>query len=107
MNDEDDCIWTDIAGLLDSGGDLIQFINSFLNKKIFSLVKEVKFLVPFTVNQIREQRGQSVREQISTIMRVCKGCDLNKVIESIQPLITKVKVTDQDFDLECARSEIF
>jgi len=43
-----DVMWADIAGLQDTGGELISFINSFVNKKIFQLAKQVKFLVPLT-----------------------------------------------------------
>jgi hypothetical protein len=34
-----DVVWADIAGLQDTGGELISFINSFVNKKIFQLAK--------------------------------------------------------------------
>lgn len=57
-----DVVWADIAGLQDTGGQLISFINSFVNKKIFQLAKEVKFLVPLTSLQLSDSRGKGVRE---------------------------------------------
>lgn len=57
-----DIFWADIAGLQDTDGHLIAFINSFVNKKIFQITREVKFIVPFTYAQISQQRGKLVRE---------------------------------------------
>lgn len=104
---DDDFIWTDIAGLLDSGGDLISFINSFVNKKLFSIAHEVKFIIPITLDQIRDSRGQKVRDQIQVIQNVCHGCELNEAIKSIQPVITKVRQNDEDFDLDYIKSDMF
>jgi hypothetical protein len=59
---DEDLYYVDIAGLHDSGGDLIQFINCFVNKSIFLRASQVKFLFPITYNQIKENRGANVRE---------------------------------------------
>lgn len=60
-NDEMNVYFADIAGLNDTGGDTIEFINSFITKEIFRNANSVKFLVPITLNQIMEDRGFSVR----------------------------------------------
>ena len=38
----------DIAGFQDTSGDLVEFINCFVNKKIFLRANHVKFLFPVT-----------------------------------------------------------
>ena len=51
MDDPDpskNLVWADVAGFTDSSGDLIEFINQFINKKLFLIAKEVKIIVPFT-----------------------------------------------------------
>ena len=51
------CIWADIAGFGDSSGDLIEYINTFIDKKLFNVAQDVKIVMPFTAGQIDEQRG--------------------------------------------------
>lgn len=41
-------VWADIAGLHDTRGQLVDFINSFIGKKLFNIVSNVKFIIPFT-----------------------------------------------------------
>lgn len=62
-----DYVWVDIAGLNDSGGLLMCLVNGFLAKRLFDLVGQVKFLMPITLEQITEIRGQMLREHIQTI----------------------------------------
>ena len=45
-------VWCDIAGFGDTSGDLIEYINTFIDKKIFNLAKDVKIIMPFTAAQI-------------------------------------------------------
>lgn len=45
---EKDYIWVDIAGFDDTSGSLIEYINTFIDKKIFSLAKDIKIVMPFT-----------------------------------------------------------
>ena len=45
---EHNSVYADIAGLLDTGGNLIQLVNCFIDKWIFSKAKRVKILVPIT-----------------------------------------------------------
>lgn len=71
-------IYADIAGLNDTDGLLINFVNCFINKYIFNICGSIRFLVPITQNQIFEQRGQLVRQQVVLIRNICiddlKGC---------------------------------
>jgi len=41
-------VYADIAGLQDTSGDLVEFINCFVTRKIFQMGKNVRFIVPFT-----------------------------------------------------------
>lgn len=59
---EHQTVYADIAGLHDTGGNLIELINCFIDKWIFSHAKRVKILVPITQGQITEGRGQAARE---------------------------------------------
>ena len=53
----------DVAGLCDTGGSLIDFIVSFLNKKLFTEAKNVRFLVPMTMTQVKDNRGHGIIDQ--------------------------------------------
>ena len=64
---KDDLVYIDVAGLLDTQGDLLEFINQFTIKRIFNLAKHVRILTPMTMQQIKDQRGQLVREQMDVI----------------------------------------
>jgi hypothetical protein len=90
-NNHPDIMWADIAGLQDTGGDLISFINSFVNKKIFQLANKVKFLIPLTSQQLSDARGKGVRDQIEVIQEICRNADQTEVMASIQPILTKVR----------------
>lgn len=56
-----DLFYGDIAGLQDTSGPLIDFINSFLVKKIFQLANSVRFLFVMTKKQMKETRGMQIR----------------------------------------------
>lgn len=53
-------IYSDIAGLFDTAGDLIEYVNCFMNKKIFNSAKKIKFIVPITKSQMRLDRGGAI-----------------------------------------------
>ena len=50
-------LYADIAGLMDTGGDLLEYINCFVNKKLFNIADKVKFLFPITFDSLKEERG--------------------------------------------------
>ena len=83
-------IYSDIAGLMDTAGDLIEFVNCFMNKKIFNKAKRIKFIVPITKAQMKEVRGGPIVQQIEIILNLCSR-SYSDVIKSIQPVITKVE----------------
>lgn len=57
-----DFSYVDIAGLQDTGGNIMEYVNQFINKKIFSMADKIRFLVPFTRDQIYDARGVQVAE---------------------------------------------
>jgi len=59
---QDDQYFVDVAGLQDTSGDLVEFLTSFVSKAIFTRARQVKFLFPVTQDQIKEGRGQCVRQ---------------------------------------------
>lgn len=66
-------IFIDIAGLKDTNGDKVDTLNCIINKMIFSLCKKIKMLIPMTLSQIYEARGQMVREQVVLIQKVSEA----------------------------------
>lgn len=44
--------FTDLAGISDTGGDLIDLVNSMVAKFIFMQANQVKFLLPVTHQQM-------------------------------------------------------
>lgn len=56
--------FTDFAGFLDTSGDFIDIINSFIAKNIFMQARSVRFLAPITYQQMLSNRGMEVREQM-------------------------------------------
>lgn len=65
-------VWfVDIAGLQDTGGELIDFCNTFIIKHIFQRAKTVKFIIPIPLAQINDGRGRGPRQQLQVIQRIC------------------------------------
>lgn len=95
----------DIAGLKDTGGDLVDTLNCIINKIVFSFCKEIKLLIPMTHQQITEQRGNLVRDQIKLIQGVCEA-NLHLIQKSILPIITKMKPTADENDLDYIKSVV-
>ena len=55
-----DILFADIAGLMDSDGELFDYINCFINKKLFTLANQVKILFPVPFDQLKLNRCGSV-----------------------------------------------
>ena len=49
----DGTYYVDIAGLRDTGGDMIEFTNQFINKYLFSKAEKLKFLIPLSADMIK------------------------------------------------------
>ena len=106
--EDSDIVFADVAGLLDSGGILMDIINIFMMKKVIQHIKHVKFLVVVTIPQLEESRGNSCRNLIESIQFMCQN-GLATMIQSIQPALTKVKPSDEiDFgEIKYTMEEIF
>ena len=60
----EDITWVDLPGSDDTNGELVQFINTFTQAHIFHLSLSITFLIPFTVAQITQNRGESIKKLI-------------------------------------------
>lgn len=96
-------MFTDVAGLLDSKGDLMDFLDCFLMRKILQGAATVRFLVPLTLPQIQEGRGTTARQLVKLLQQICSST-LRSSVASIQPLLTKCRPTDEDHDIEVLRA---
>lgn len=94
-----DVVYGDIAGLQDTQGGTIQFVNSFVSKEIFRQCKSIRFIVAFTQAQLIEARGQMVRKQLKVVQEICRKYLSDERI-SLIPVITKCNIEDQDLDLD-------
>ena len=102
--------FADIAGLNDTGGDTIEFVNSFITKEIFRMARSVKFLLPITLNQIMEGNtsiiglmveshigwgNQSIPKDLKDLqygVSVTDACiDWDTTVESIRSMHAKLK----------------
>ena len=64
-------MFADVAGLKDTGGVLIELVNSFVIKEIFRRSSTVRFLIPLTLPQIQESKGANAKNLITTIRNMC------------------------------------
>ena len=66
-------------------------------------------LIVMTHQQIMNSRGQCVREQMEIVLRILQG-NIDKMVNSIVPIITKVKPTQQgeetEFDIDTIRQDL-
>ena len=96
---DSDTLYADIAGLMDTGGDLLEYINCFVNKKLFNMAKRVRFLFPITQDSIKEARGREVIKQVQILQNICQQSP-DQMINSILPVITKCKEVGEDDEEE-------
>lgn len=78
---------------------MVEYINQFINKKIFNIAKKIRFMLFFTEANIFENRGKIVREQIEIFLRIFSG-NLSRIDNSIIIVVTKVNPNDDEFYLE-------
>lgn len=69
------------------------------------LAKNIRFLIPFTLSQITEARGNYINEHITNLLQIFKG-DYDKIIHWVQPVITKVKPKGDEFNLELKKGQL-
>ena len=105
INDtNNDYVWVDIAGFGDTDGELIEYINTFIDKKIFNVAKEVKIIIPFTATQMSEQRGGIVAQLIKLMQNIFSSY-LGQTEFSILPILTKVDPNDDEFDFDIFKDD--
>ena len=99
-----------MAGQNDARGPLLDFINQLLIKKIFNMAKQVRMIIVITHEQIKSSRGQCVREQMELVLKIVQG-NIDKAINSIIPIITKVVPVQQgeetEFDLDAIKKDLY
>lgn len=100
-------MYTDIAGLNDSSGDLVDLINRLIIKGIFKKSKSVKFMVTITHVSMKEGRGQGVRENFQAIEAICYGINLSDMLTSVKPVITKANPLDSEIDIDVLRNDLY
>lgn len=103
--DTTNTIYVDIAGYGDSGSELIELVNVFMTKELFRKSKTVRFLVPIPHLLIEDAKGKGPKDQINLIRDVCEA-DLTQIVDAIQPVITRVKLEKEDFDIEQIRGTL-
>lgn len=57
----------DIAGFLDTNGAFFDLLNSFIIKYLFENAKSVKFLLPFTRDEISLGKGACVKGMVDQL----------------------------------------
>ena len=62
-----DIVYADIAGLKDVNDKIIDVLNNFLTKSLFVRAQSVRFIITITLDQVNEERGKMVRDQIETV----------------------------------------
>ena len=63
----------DIAGLDDTAGDLIEYVNQMVNKKLFNQAKHIRFLMVLAASSISDSRGNVVRKLLDTFLNIFQG----------------------------------
>ena len=63
--------------------DLIDYVNCFVNKKIFNIANKISFIVPFTQTQLRDARGKHILSHIHLILALCTHNRYKELIEAI------------------------
>lgn len=92
-----------MAGLNDTSGELIEIVNNFVVKFIFKMAKQVRFIIPITHGQIKESRGSELKNQLDTVLRM-SDTNLQEMQQSIQPVITQVKTSEDGVDIDDLRN---
>lgn len=57
-DDEAGVIYADIAGINDTNGEFVELLNCFINRRMFKLAENVRFIIALTETQIKENKGQ-------------------------------------------------
>ena len=98
-------IYIDMAGLFASNGDIIGLINWLIYKHIFNLVHSYHLLILIPVGEIFDAKGNSMVQQIQLLKQMFHT-DLDKVINSMFPIVTKCKPRHFQNDIDLIRSTV-
>ena len=104
-NDKTGLMFVDVAGFEDSGSPLVELVNMFVNKHIFNISKSISFLMTITMNEVTNNRGQSVRELVNVLNVMCPS-ELSTLKDAVIPILTKSKPGDQEVDIDEVRSSV-
>ena len=93
-------MFIDVAGYLDAHGYFFDLLNSFIIKYIFQNAKSVKFLLPFTYDEINLMRGVTLRGLMDQLKRMSHS-HLLSFVDSVIPVVTKCRPNSKhvDYDL--------
>jgi hypothetical protein len=105
VNDKTGLMFVDVAGFEDSGSPLVELVNMFVNKHIFNISKSISFLMTITMNEVTNNRGQSVRELVNVLNVMCPS-ELSTLKDAVIPILTKSKPGDQEVDIDEVRSSV-
>lgn len=59
---EQNVVYADVAGLLDTGTKNMQILNSFILLYLFKIAKKVRFVMAIQYQLVTEARGQLLRQ---------------------------------------------
>ena len=105
MPNKESMIYIDIAGLQDTGTAMVEFVNQFINKKLFSIVKNLKIIIPIMHGIEKISRGGPLWEQLEILMNIFKK-QMPLMSKSIIPVLTRLVVQDENFYLSEYKEEL-
>ena len=104
-DDTTNSVYVDIAGLRDTNGDFVDYLNCLVSTQLFKSAKSVRFIVAITFDSLMESRGRILKEQMEFIENLCTT-DLQTLSAAILPVITRVKPNEENFDMDFIRDMI-
>lgn len=104
-NLDEGLVYVDMPGLNDTGGDLIEFVNQFTLKYLFSRAEKIRIVIPIINKNIFDYQGRHVKDLTKIVQAILKNSsqDIN---DSILPVLTNVDPADDDFDLEKVKKRL-
>ena len=98
-SEEMKCYFIDVAGYMDTHGPFFDILSSFVIKYIFENAKTVKFICPFTFDEIGMERGKVIRELLTQLQQMSKN-HLVTIVDSIIPVVTKCRAESKIIDYD-------
>ena len=88
-----------MPGLIDTGGDMMEYINMFMIKAIFQKAKKIRFIIPITHYQLHNDRGMLARELLRKIQGIFSHHH-HTMADYMLPIVTKCKTGDDEVDID-------